>query len=61
MVKLECGISKSGSISANGIKINFLSEIMGCGIDRLCMLLNNVTSIREVILFPTMKPIICTN
>ena len=29
----------------------------GCGIDRLCMLLNNVNSIREVILFPTMKPI----
>lgn len=33
----------------------------GCGIDRLCMLLNNVTSIREVILFPTMKPIISSN
>ena len=29
----------------------------GCGIDRLCMLLNNVSSIREVILFPTMKPV----
>lgn len=29
----------------------------GCGIDRLCMLLNNVSSIREVIFFPTMKPI----
>lgn len=27
----------------------------GCGIDRLCMLLSNVDTIREVILFPAMK------
>ena len=27
----------------------------GCGVDRLCMLLSNVDTIREVILFPAMK------
>jgi lysyl-tRNA synthetase class 2 len=30
---------------------------MGMGVDRLCMLLTNTTSIREVLLFPTMKPL----
>ncbi len=30
---------------------------MGMGVDRLCMLLTNTTTIREVLLFPTMKPI----
>ena len=28
---------------------------IGCGIDRLCMLLGEQDNIREVILFPTMK------
>ena len=30
---------------------------MGMGVDRLCMLLTNTATIREVLLFPTMKPL----
>ena len=30
---------------------------MGMGVDRLCMMLTDQSSIRDVLLFPTMKPL----
>ena len=53
-----------GDEEANDIDENFLDAMrygmppaggIGVGIDRLCMLFCNVASIREVLLFPTMK------
>ncbi len=63
--KKESELAKSGDIEAQPMDEEFIEAMeygmppaagVGIGIDRLVMLLTNTTNVKEVILFPTMKP-----
>lgn len=62
--KAQVAAKEMGDDEATGIDYDYIEALeygmpptggLGIGVDRLCMLMTDTTSIREVLLFPTMK------